>query len=174
MRNWASAETDDRPAGGAEPARTGEGSQTARIAISLPWRLLGQLDDMVARRGSPSRSQMIAELARHELAQGEGGEADDLLAGAITLIYRKESDRVSHGLMRVQAAFLPEVISSQRVFLEEDQSLEVLLVQGTSRRLEQLCDSLRAVRAVRQLTLVATRSLLPPLHAPGAKTAGAL
>jgi CopG family nickel-responsive transcriptional regulator len=142
--------------------------QLARIGISLPGKLLAQLDAMVLRRGLPSRSQMIAELIRHELADLDGGQAGGVLAGTITLIYRAESGRVRHALARVQTEFLQEVISSQHVFLEEDKSLEVLLVQGSAERLHELCDRLRRVRAVQQLKLVTTRSLLPPLHAHGA------
>jgi CopG family nickel-responsive transcriptional regulator len=141
--------------------------QLARIGISLPGRLLAQLDEMVMRRGLPSRSQMISELIRHELADADAGMADGVLAGTITLIYRAESGRVRHALARVQSEYLPEVISSQHVFLEEDKSLEVLLVQGSAQRLNELCDRLRRVRAVQQLKLVTTRSLLPPLHAHG-------
>jgi CopG family nickel-responsive transcriptional regulator len=140
----------------------------ARIGISLPGQLLAQLDEMVLRRGLPSRSQMIAELIRHELADPDLGMAGEVLAGTITLIYRAESGRVRHALAQVQTEFLPEVISSQHVFLEEDKSLEVLLVQGSAERLSRLCDRLRRVRAVQQLKLVTTRSLLPPLHAHGA------
>ena len=36
--------------------------QLARLSVSLPGELLGQLDAMVAERSLPSRSQMIAEL----------------------------------------------------------------------------------------------------------------
>jgi CopG family nickel-responsive transcriptional regulator len=143
--------------------------QLARIGISLPGKLLAQLDEMVMQRGLPSRSQMIAELIRHELANLESGPAEGVLAGTITLIYRAESGRVRHALARVQSEYLPEVISSQHVFLEEDKSLEVLLVQGSAERLHQLCDRLRHVRAVEQLKLVTTRSLLPPLHAHGSE-----
>jgi hypothetical protein len=39
------------------------------LSISLPAELMVQLDAMVAERGLPSRSQMIAELIRHELAE---------------------------------------------------------------------------------------------------------
>jgi len=142
-------------------------SNLARIGVSLPAGLLGELDEMVRRRKLPSRSQMIAELIRHELADPAAGEAGDVLAGTITLIYRAESGRVRHALARVQTAFLAEVNSFQHVFLEEDKSLEVLLVQGAAPRLRDLCDRLRRVRAVQQLKLVTTRSLLPPLHAHG-------
>jgi CopG family nickel-responsive transcriptional regulator len=139
----------------------------ARLSVSLPAELLQQLDAMVAERGLPSRSQMIAELIRHELAEHHGARPDAMLAGAVTLIYRAESGRVRQALATTQLAYLKEVISSQHVFLEEDQSLEVLLVQGPPDRLQALCDDLRKIRGVQQIKLVTTTALLPPLHAHG-------
>jgi CopG family nickel-responsive transcriptional regulator len=144
-------------------------SLLARLSVSLPAELLAQLDAMVAERGLPSRSQMIAELIRHELADHQEGKADSVFAGTITLIYRTESGRVRHALAQAQSTFLKEVISSQHVFLEDDQSLEVLLVQGPSDRLQALCDELRRIRGVLQIKLVTSTALLPPLHAHGSE-----
>jgi CopG family nickel-responsive transcriptional regulator len=141
------------------------GALFARLSISLPPELVVQLDAMMAERGLPSRSQVIAELIRHELADFEARQVDPVIAGTITLIYRAESGRVRHALAQTQSAYLEEVISSQHVFLEDDQSLEVLLVQGPAARLRQLCDDLRRIRAVQQIKLVTTTALLPPLHA---------
>lgn len=144
-------------------------SQLARLSVSLPAELLAQLDAMVAVRGLPSRSQMIAELIRHELAEHSETVPGAVLAGTLTLIYRAERGRVRQALADAQCDFLKEVISSQHVFLEEDQSLEVLLVQGPSERLNALCDRLRKIRGVQQIKLVTTTALLPPLHAHGAE-----
>lgn len=141
-------------------------SQLARLSVSLPAELLNELDAMVAERGLPSRSQMIAELIRHELAEHKEVTPGAIVSGTITIIYRAESGRVRQALAQTQCAFLKEVISSQHVFLEEDQSLEVLLVQGPSERLQQLCDELRRIRGVQQIRLVTTTALLPPLHEP--------
>jgi CopG family nickel-responsive transcriptional regulator len=143
------------------------GAQFARLSVSLPGQLLAQLDAMMVERRLLSRSQMIAELIRHELAEHEAQQSDPVIAGTITLIYRAESGRVRHALAQTQLAYLKEVISSQHVFLEDDQSLEVLLVQGPAERLRQLCDDLRRIRSVLQIKLVTTTSLLPPLHAHG-------
>jgi CopG family nickel-responsive transcriptional regulator len=133
--------------------------------MSLPAGLSRQLDAMVEERGLPSRSQLIAELIRNELAEhGAAVRPDAMLAGTITLVYRGDMGRVRHQLSQMQADFLKEVISSQHVFLEDDQSLEVLLVQGPATRLRDLCDALRTVRGVRQLRLFTTTALLPPLH----------
>ena len=139
----------------------------ARLSISLPTELLTRLDEMIAERGLPNRSQTVAEMIRHELADYSEGRIGSVIAGTITLIYRAESGRVRHALAQTQLTYLKEVISSQHVFLEDDQSLEVLLVQGPAERLQALCDDLRKIRGVQQIKLVATTALLPPLHAHG-------
>lgn len=139
----------------------------ARLSVSLPAELMTRLDAMVSERGLPSRSQMIAELIRHELAEHSETRAGVTLAGTLTLIYRAESGRVRQALAKVQSAYVKEIISSQHVFLEDDQSLDVLLVQGPTERLQALCDDLRKVRGVLQIKLVTTTALLPPLHSHG-------
>ncbi|WP_288456694.1 CopG family ribbon-helix-helix protein [uncultured Sphingomonas sp.] len=154
---------------------TTESTSLARLSMSLPADLFRQLDTMVEERGLPSRSGLIAELIRHALAEHEAfTRPDKMLAGTVTLVYRGDRGRVRHQLAQMQADFLKEVISSQHVFLEDDQSLEVLLVQGPAVRLKSLCDALRRVRGVQQLQLVTTTSLLPPLHEQDGTTAEAL
>jgi CopG family transcriptional regulator, nickel-responsive regulator len=139
-------------------------SLLARLSVSLPADLLVALDAMVAERDLPSRSQMIAELIRHELAEHSGRTPGDVVAGAITLIYRAERGRARDAIARTQIGYVKEIISSQHVFLEADQSMEVMLVQGPAGRLHRLCDELRRLRCVAQIKLVTTTALLPPLH----------
>ncbi|MCJ1961568.1 MULTISPECIES: CopG family ribbon-helix-helix protein [Novosphingobium] len=140
-------------------------TELARLSMSLPADLFRQLDIMVEERGLPSRSQLIAELIRHSLAKHEARtRPDEMLAGTITIVYRGDRGRVRQQLAERQTEFLKEVISSQHVFLEDDQSLEVLLVQGPAVRLADLADALRGIRGVSQLELVTTTALLPPLH----------
>lgn len=142
-----------------------EPSRLARLSMSLPAELFRQLDVMVEERGLPSRSQLIAELIRHALAEHEAlTRPDETLAGTVTIVYAGGGGRVRQQLAETQSDYLKEVISSQHVFLEQDQSLEVLLVQGPAVRLKQLCDALRKIRGVQQLQLVTTTALLPPLH----------
>jgi CopG family transcriptional regulator, nickel-responsive regulator len=154
----------------AAKANKDSASELGRFSVSLPGDLLVRLDSMVAERDLPSRSQMIAELIRHELASHSTARTNSVLAGTITLIYGAESGRVRHALAQTQAHYIKEVISSQHVLLENDQCLEVLLVQGPATRLNLLCDDLRKVRGVQQISLVTTTALLPPLHSHGAAT----
>ncbi|MBW8754584.1 MAG: CopG family ribbon-helix-helix protein [Sphingomonadales bacterium] len=135
-----------------------------RLSVSLPAELFAKLDAMVAERSLANRSQMIAELIRNALAEHNARERPEtVLAGTITLIYRAESGRGRQALVQVQASYIAEIISSQHIFLEDDQSMEVLLVQGSALQLQQLCDALRKIRGVQQVSLVTTTALLPPL-----------
>jgi CopG family nickel-responsive transcriptional regulator len=146
-----------------------EPATLARLSMSLPAELFRKLDMMVVERQLPSRSQLMAELIRHALAAHEAfTRPDEMLAGTITLVYRGERGRVRHQLAQTQAHYLKEVISAQHVFLEDDQSLEVLLVQGPAVRLKDLSDALRRVRGVQQLEIVTTTALLPQLYEPDA------
>lgn len=139
-------------------------SSLVRLSVSLPAELFAELDAMVCERGVANRSQMIAELIRNALAEHNARERPEaVLAGTVTLIYRAESGRLRHALAQVQSGFIPEIISSQHIFLEEDQSMEVLLVQGSALQLQNLCDALRKIRGVQQVRLVTTTALLPPL-----------
>ena len=137
-----------------------------RLSVSLPADLFAQLDAMVAERAVTNRSQMIAELIRNALVEHYAQERPEtVLAGTITLVYRAESGRIRQALAQVQTGYIDEIISSQHIFLEEDQSMEVLLIQGTASRLQQLCDAMRKIRGVQQIRLVTTTALLPPLSA---------
>jgi CopG family transcriptional regulator, nickel-responsive regulator len=153
-----------------DPARPSTAAPLTRLSVSLPTPLFDALDAMVVERGLQSRSSAIAELIRNALAEHAQSKAVGVvLAGAITLIYRAQSGTVRHRIAQVQREFLKEVISSQHVFLEDDQSLEVLVVQGPAERLNDLCDELRSVRGVQQVRLATTTALLPPLHDADAK-----
>jgi CopG family nickel-responsive transcriptional regulator len=126
--------------------------------------LLEQLDRMVASRKLPSRSHAIAEMIRQGLLEHDSRFGHGILAGTITLVYSNRRGMLRTQLARIQFSFLKEVISSQHVFLEDEHSLEVLLVQGPAQRLNRLADALRSVKGVKQVKLALTARVLPPLH----------
>jgi CopG family nickel-responsive transcriptional regulator len=135
-----------------------------RFSISLPSDLLKRLDRMVDQRELPSRSHAIAEMIRQDLVEHEKKQDQRVMAGTITLVYSNERGALRNQLAQIQFRYLKEVISSQHVFLEDEQSLEVLLVQGPTERLQQLSDELRGCKGVKQARLVLTAAVLPPLH----------
>lgn len=143
-----------------------------RFSVSLPGELAERLDAMVDDRGLPSRSLAVAEMIRQQLARHWLARGDATLAGTITVVYRGSDTNARAQLLQVQRRYLPETITSQHAFLEDDHCLEVLLVQGPGDRLRALCDELLACRGVEQAELTATGALLPPLRGEADGAAG--
>ncbi|MDJ0785265.1 MAG: CopG family ribbon-helix-helix protein [Myxococcota bacterium] len=142
-----------------------------RFSVSLPAGLAADLEEMIAERRIPSRSHAVGEMIRSQLISHRSGPDDRIVAGTITLVYRDTGSDLRTRLTAIQRRFLKEVISSQHVFLEDDYSLEVCLVQGPGGVLRRLRDELGACRGVQQVQLAITAALLPPLHdaEPGAE-----
>lgn len=135
-----------------------------RLSVSLPPALAADLDRMVAARGLPSRSSAVAEMVRMQLTRHHATLGCERMAGTITLVYDNSGANVRARVMQIQQRYVKETITSQHAFLEDDHSLEVLLVQGPGETLRALCDELAACRGVEQADLTLTAALLPPLH----------
>jgi len=135
-----------------------------RISISLPVTLFDELDDMVAKRGYASRSQAISKMISEQLVQHQHELGKGIMAGTITIIYDHAKPGLPTRLLNIQHKWLKEVISSQRVHLENHHTLEVLLVQGPGYRLKQIASELIACKGVKHGYLTVTSTILPPLH----------
>jgi len=136
----------------------------ARISVSLPVTLFDELDDMVAKRGYASRSDAISKMISEQLVQHQHELGKTIMAGTITLIYDHAKAGLATKLLNLQHKWLKEVISTQRVHLENHHSLEVLLVQGPGYRLKQIAAELIACKGVKHGYLTVTSTVLPPLH----------
>ena len=145
-------------------ARKTKKSNAARISISLPVSLFDELDEMVAKRGYASRSDAISKMISEQLVQHQHDIGRQVMAGTITLIYDHARSGLATRLLSIQHKWLKEVISSQRVHLENHHSLEVLLVQGPGTRLKQIAAELIACKGVKHGYLTVTSTILPPIH----------
>lgn len=137
-----------------------------RMSVSLPESLLGELDEMVKQRGYDSRSQAIAEMIRHEITAHKTTLGDEIMAGTITLLYDHSTPKLQKVLADLQHEYIQEVISSLHVHLMHSQTMEVILVQGPSLRLQQIADRLITNRGVISGKLQLSTTLMPPLHQP--------
>ncbi|HEY5895350.1 MAG TPA: nickel-responsive transcriptional regulator NikR [Chthoniobacterales bacterium] len=135
-----------------------------RISISLPVTLFDELDSMVATRGYASRSEAISKMISEQLVQHKQELGKAIMAGTITLVYDHFKPGLTFRLLKIQHKWLKEVISSQRVQLENHHSLEVLLVQGPGYRLKQIASELISCKGVQHGYLTVTSTILPPIH----------
>lgn len=145
-------------------ATEGARGSIARTSITMPHELLGQLDAYTASRGHQNRSQALAEIVRNAMAAHRFEVGVELMAGSITLFVDDGKEGVSTRVRKTQRRYIDEVIGSFGVQLEDDKRMEVLVVQGPARRLNELVAALVRIRGVETGTLSLTNAVLPPIH----------
>jgi len=137
---------------------------TERISMTLPKSTLQQLDHMVEARGYANRSQGITEIINRELVKHNQQMDDTVMAGTITLFYAQTRNNLAGRLAQIQRDYVAEVISSLHVQLENNHTMEVILVQGPAIKLRQIADELITCKGVKNGSLNLTTTILPPLH----------
>jgi len=138
-----------------------------RTSISLPRELATHLDRLVAARGFRNRSQAIREMIHGQLARYAREAGNQIMAGTITIFYDESKPNLRNRLAQIQREHLDEVISSQHVFLEGTNTMEVLVVQGPAGKLQEIANELVSCKGVTTGGLNLSHSILPPVHAKG-------
>lgn len=142
----------------------GPRSHVSRVSISLAEDLLQELDRMVGWRGFASRSQAVASMVHRALTDHRHTVGDRVMVGTITLFYNHMAAGVQQKLADLQRRNIDEVISSLHVHLEQNQTLEVVLVQGPARKLQAIADEMIALKGVVSGHLQVAAALIPPVH----------
>jgi len=143
---------------------TVQGRPVSRISISLPEELLTELDAMVGDRGFASRSQAINDMLHKSLVEYKRERGEDVMVGIVTLFYNNSVPGLQKQLADLQAGHIDEVISSLHVHLMHNQTMEVILVQGPARMLQEIADDMITRRGVISGNMQLIAALIPPLH----------
>lgn len=139
-------------------------SPVTRISISLPDELQTELDAMVASRGFESRSQAINDMLRQHLVEHKRQTGGEVMVGTITILYDNTTRGLQKKLADLQYRNLAEVISSLHVHLEDNQTMEVILVQGPAQKVQGIADEIITLRGVITGKLQLMAALMPPVH----------
>jgi CopG family nickel-responsive transcriptional regulator len=153
------------PAGLNTVRKSDRNPSQARVTLSLPAQLLEELDRVGQERGFANRSQAAADLLAGQLAHLAQDDPHRVMAGTLSLTYDRRRHRCQSLLAELQRVHIKEVVASLRVQLEDDQTLEVMVMQGPAGVLRRIADAMTALKGVSHGSLNLTTSILPPLHA---------
>jgi CopG family nickel-responsive transcriptional regulator len=142
----------------------GRDRPVSRISISLPEKLLSDLDRMVQQRGFESRSQAVNEMLHKFLLEHKNDVGDDVMVGIIALFYNNAVPGLQKQLADLQVRYIDEVISSLHVHLMNNKTMEVVLVQGPARTLQMITDEMTSRRGVVSGRIHLVAALIPQLH----------
>jgi CopG family nickel-responsive transcriptional regulator len=141
------------------------GQNVARISISLPDVLQLELDAMVQERGYESRSKAVSDMLRQSLIEHKRQTSEETLVGTITILYMNSTKGLQEKLADLQYQYLDEVISSLHVNLADKKTMEVMLVQGSAKKVQKIADEMITLRGVVTGKLQLLAALMPPIAA---------
>jgi len=119
-----------------------------RFSISLEESLLEKFDVYIQDHHYDNRSEAIRDLIRKALVRKEW-QADKLVMGVITLVFDHHQPKLQERITEVQHDFHHQIVSSTHVHMDHDNCMEVIIVRGQARAVEELAARLIAVRGVR-------------------------
>ena len=137
--------------------------QVSRFSVSLPPKLLEQLDEMTGEKGYDNRSLAIADMIRAHLVEHRQKFGSEEIAGTITLVYDHHKQHVQATLTDIQHDHHEVIISTVHVHLDHHNCLEVLVVRGKAGLVKKIADELIAAKGVKhgKLTVTSTGKDLP-------------
>ena len=120
------------------------------ISISLPNKLLEELDAILGEEKSATRSEVLRQAIRSYLI--EYRELDKIkcsIIATVTVLYEKKEN--NEELSRLRNEFRDMITAILHSHLTETSCLEVMVIKGPAKRLKSLIDGLKANKPVKQI-----------------------
>ncbi len=124
-------------------------AKTERIGISLDRKLLSMFDGLIAQQGYQNRSEAIRDLIRRRLAEQELTKPDAKAVAGLFLVYNHHSTRLSQKLTDLQHNHLLQVVSSIHVHLDHENCLEIIILKGRVKDIEQISDKITSLKGIK-------------------------
>jgi CopG family nickel-responsive transcriptional regulator len=137
-------------------------SNIVRFSVSLEDDLLEEFDRYCREGRFATRSEAVRQLLRERLTD-RAWEADaDDAAATLTLVYDHHRRNLTDRLVQLQHDHAGLVVATTHVHLDHDTCLEVIILRGRARALEQVARDLRGLKGIYKAQLVLASSVPAP------------
>lgn len=137
-----------------------------RTSASLPTKVLEDLDQLVIKRGFNNRSALLSEMIQKEVSSYHQEFTNEIMAGTLTMVYDHSVPGLQLKLNHLKQLHVAEIISSTQTQLIEQQTLEVILMQGGAQDLNRISQEMLSNRGIKTGNLYLTHSALPAIYTP--------
>ncbi len=129
-------------------------SEIVRFSVSLEEDLLESFDRYCKQQQFATRSEAIRQLLRDTLtAQAWHSDWQDV-AGTLTLVYDHHRPQLRDHLTKLQHDHTDLVVSTLHAHLTHDLCLEVIVLRGPAKRLQEVASRLRGLKGIYKGELV--------------------
>lgn len=119
-----------------------------RFSISLENNLLDSFDRYIQAQSYNNRSEAVRDLIRKALVK-QAWLGDSNVMGVITLVYDHHQHQLQEKVTEVQHDYHHQIVSTTHVHMDHHNCLEVIIVRGNAKEVQELSDKLTALRGVR-------------------------
>lgn len=128
----------------------------SRIGVALDSELLERFDSLIGRLGYTNRSEAFRDLIRDRLVAEKTANPKSTVVGSVTLIYDHHAHGVTERLTELQHEHHQLVVSTSHAHLDHDSCLEVLIVHGLAKSVEEFAGRMIGLKGVQHGRLVMT------------------
>jgi CopG family nickel-responsive transcriptional regulator len=125
---------------------------TKRFGVSIPSDLLERFDTIVEQKDYVGRSEAIRDAMRTYISQCEWESGQTGNRAALNVVYQHKP-RLMAELIKAQHQAKAHVISTVHVHLTHSHCLEVLIIEGDKRDIENLANKIGGLSGVEYVRL---------------------
>lgn len=119
-----------------------------RTGVALDSDLLKRFDRFIQSEGYDNRSEAVRDLIRDRLNDASLRSGGAFVVGTVTLIYDHHLRLLPDKLMELQHEYHELIISTVHSHLDQDMCLEVVVVKGIVKRVQELAARLIGIKGV--------------------------
>ena len=132
-------------------------SELTRTGLSIDRELLAKFDVAIAKRNYKNRSEAVRDLIRDHLV-GEEADSNKVVVATLTIVYDHHRPNLTEKLVDAQHHAGGSVLAATHVHLDHHNCLEVVIMKGRSKEIQETADHMLALRGVELGKLVLTDS----------------
>lgn len=130
-----------------------EASKPLRVGVYIPRDLAEKLSEIMRDQGVDSFSRIVQESLRLYIAE-HSWRTEEEVVGAIGVLYDHEVYHVDEELTDVQHRYLPVIVASTHVHLDQRNCLLIVIVRGFSSTIKEFVSSVEKIKGVKLVRLM--------------------
>lgn len=120
------------------------------ISISIPEKLLEQVEDSIKEQGFANRSEIVRQALRSYIMESRSlKELEGEISASITIIYERGAPKGQ--ISEIQHSFGNIISTFLHAHIDEEHCLEVIVVKGEAENIRKLVDAFRTNEQISQI-----------------------
>ncbi|DAB31393.1 MAG TPA: nickel-responsive transcriptional regulator NikR [Sulfurospirillum sp. UBA11407] len=125
-----------------------------RFSVSLPEKLLVELDKKVNEQGYASRSEFTRDLIREKIVKDNWDNEDTEVIGVLTMIYTHHQNDLVEKILTIQHDAQINIMCNTHVHVDHENCLETVMIQGKVGQIKDFAQKIGGLKGVKFSKLV--------------------